>query len=64
MKEKVFSVIEIVMIIVICSLLGFFVGLCKMQDADQKVAIKAGVAEYYLDTQNERQFRFKTLPNP
>lgn len=44
---------------IIFGLIGYFVGGSAAEKSTHESAIKAGVAEYYLDQNHERQFRWK-----
>jgi hypothetical protein len=59
MIDDAFDVIVCLIASFFCAMLGFVVGVATTSNSGQKEAVKAGVAEYYLDANNERQFRFK-----
>jgi hypothetical protein len=39
---------------------GGFLGGCQQRIYDKDQAVKAGVAEYYLDDHHSKQFRWRT----
>jgi hypothetical protein len=44
---------------IIMFVFGFGLGGCAGTQVEQENAIKAGVAEYYIDADNDKAFRYK-----
>lgn len=53
--------IERVLIVMIFCIIFFIFGIWLGVKSAQEVALKAKVAEYYIDENNNKQFRFKEI---
>ena len=49
----------IAIIFIVGWIIGFVVGFCVATNEYEKTAVKAGKAEYYLDENNNKQWRWK-----
>ena len=49
----------IVFILVVGFMIGFVVGFCVANNECEKIAVKEDKAEYYLDENNNKQWRWK-----
>jgi hypothetical protein len=49
----------IAIVFIVGWIIGFVVGFCVATNEFEKTAVKQGKAEYYLDENNERQWRWK-----
>lgn len=47
-----------IMIVIIVAVVGTVMGIMTGIDSAQAEAIEAGVAEYYLDENNDKKFRY------
>ena len=54
---------EILLGFLACFMLGAGVGKCAADNNWQDLTVDAGAAEYYLDTDNERQWRWRAKDN-
>ena len=61
MKSDEFNIILIITAIIVFGLIIFFVGVHVGYNTMKNHAVKAGRAEYYLDDNNERQWRWKEI---
>lgn len=53
------TTVVIAIVFIVGGIIGFVVGFCVATNECEKTAVKSGHAEYYLDENNNKQWRWK-----